>query len=99
MVTTVLNQAGPPPDIKTLFHDENERRKRVGGTDAALTVSIPQWCELETNYRTHQGILDSAALLVVSLGGSHLGGLCRIHGEISALFEAWSCLAILPLER
>ena len=58
----------PPPDIKTLFYAENERRQAAGGQEAALTVNIPQWCELETNYRTHQGILDSAALMVVSSG-------------------------------
>ena len=68
----------PPPDIKTLFYAENERRQAAGGQEAALTVNIPQWCELETNYRTHQGILDSAALMVVSPGRGFIRGRGRI---------------------
>jgi hypothetical protein len=58
-------QHGFCTDVRTLFHMESERRKALGGEAVALTVSIPEILQLKTNYRTHQGILDTAALLVV----------------------------------
>ncbi len=67
----------PTSDLRTLFHGENNRRQALGGEMAAVTVAVPKVEQLSTNYRTHQGILDTAALLVVGAwaGASGSGGM------------------------
>eukprot|EP00955_Chlamydomonas_euryale_P044343 352864-Chlamydomonas_euryale.AAC.1 len=51
-------------DIRTLFFHEAARRRAAGGAAARVPIAVPAIDQLCVNYRTHQGILDCAALLV-----------------------------------
>ncbi|KAK9854785.1 hypothetical protein WJX84_000152 [Apatococcus fuscideae] len=50
-------------DIRTLFHDEAERRK-AAGEKGGLAVALPEIEHLKVNYRTHGGIINVAASIV-----------------------------------
>eukprot|EP00798_Chlamydomonas_sp_ICE-L_P021903 gene21903-28945_t len=73
-------------DIKTLFFHENKRRVELGGESAATRVAIPPILQLTTNYRTHQGVLNTAALLVDLIKEYFPLGIDKLQRE-KALFQ------------
>ncbi|MEW5318036.1 MAG: hypothetical protein WDW38_009289 [Sanguina aurantia] len=73
-------------DIRTLFHEENIRRIAAGGDAAAVAVATPEVHQLTMNYRTHQGILDVAAVIVDMLRNYFPLTIDKLDRE-NALFE------------
>ena len=48
-------------DLRTLFHDANEKAKAVKG---AVAVKVPKVHELTINFRSHSGILELASSII-----------------------------------
>ena len=90
-------------DVRSLFRFENERRhsaaavmKTTKAADVAPIVHTPERIiQLNKNYRTHQGILDSAALVVVGTNikwNSPSFAVKRHATDVDAEFESFDLI-------